>query len=316
MKYTSIALLLLAGPLSAQSAPPARAHHVVYYDEARERVMVVNGTASVGGRNYRLLNDLWAFDGTSWTALAPSGDERSGNRVALDAAKQVFSFGGWSDTSFGDLRRLDARGWQVIGEHPSVRTAEGGFVFDAARSRFIAFGGGGNSRALLGEVWEYAQSKWNRHAAPAPPARGSHVMVYDERRRKTVVFGGMGVRVGNADTPMLGDTWEFDGTAWKRFDVTGPSPRLGAGAAYDSKRGLVLVFGGASDGRAHNDLWSWDGTTWKKLAENGPEPRVMGYIAYDKKRDRVVLFGGRRDTPDNADLGDTWEWDGSAWHRR
>ena len=100
---------------------------------------------------------------------------------------------------------------------------------------------------------------------------------------------------------------------WTQLRVAGPSARLASGATFDSKRGLVLVFGGADHDRVFNDLWAWNGTSWRKLAEDGPEPRVMGYIAYDKRRDRVVLFGGRRAAPDNSDLGDTWEWDGASW---
>jgi len=38
----------------------------------------------------------------------------------------------------------------------------------------------------------------------------------------------------------------------------------------------------------------------------------MGVLAYDAERDRVVLFGGRAGWPD-ADLNDTWEWDGVQW---
>ena len=84
--------------------------------------------------------------------------------------------------------------------------------------------------------------------------------------------------------------------------------------AYDSKRGLVILFGGLGNDGFLGDTWSWDGTKWTRLAETGPEPRGMGYLAYDKRRDRVVLFGGRKGYPD-GDLNDTWEWDGTRWQR-
>ena len=140
-------------------------------------------------------------------------------------------------------------------------------------------------------------------------------MVYDPVRRKVVVFGGMGLRAGASPAPLFGDTWEFDGSTWTLRPVAGPPARLGAGVAYDSKRALVILFGGANHERVFDDLWSWDGTTWKKLAEGGPQPRVMGYIAYDRLRDRIVLFGGRPRAPANVDLDDTWEWDGASWRR-
>ena len=192
---------------------------------------------------------------------------------------------------------------------------EVGFAFDATRNRFVALGAAMVGGQAVAEVWEYDGSAWTKNAGAPPPGRFVPAMVYDGRRKRTVVFGGMGARRGEAPAPLFGDTWEFDGTTWSEIPGAGPPPRLGAGVAYDSKRGLVLVFGGANHERVFNDLWSWDGATWRKLAESGPEPRVMGYIAYDKKRDRVVLFGGRPAPPENRDLGDTWEWDGATWRR-
>jgi hypothetical protein len=290
---------------------------VLFYDEAGQRVLLAGGTVAVAGRRYEQLNDLWNFDGTAWTPLASSGDSLSGTRVVTDARQRVYSFGGFrNDSSIGDLRVLDNDHWRRVGTHPSVVTAEAGLVFDAARNRLVAFGGGSAPRPLIvPDVWEYDGARWMKNAAPPPPARMMHAMVYDARRKKTVVFGGMGARSGEASTPIFGDTWEFDGERWTLIQSAGPPPRLGAGSAYDSKRGLVLVFGGSNEQGALNDLWAWDGTSWRKLAEGGPEARVFGSMAYDKRRDRLVLFGGRRGAPDDSDLGDTWEWDGAAWRR-
>jgi hypothetical protein len=297
------------------SAPPARAHHAIFYDEARHRILLTGGTAVDNRRNYTLFNDLWSFDGTRWTALASSGDPMSDMRIAVDAQHRIYSLGGFTGAPVGDVRVLDNDRWRRIGSHPSHAVAGPGFVFDAARNRLVEFGGGINAGQAMSDVWEYDGTRWSKSAATAPPSRSAHAMAYDARRTRTVVFGGMGVRRGEAAAPMFDDTWEFDGTTWTQLSVAGPAARLGAGVTYDSKRGLTLVFGGANHDRVFNDLWSWDGTAWRKLAENGPEPRVMGYIAYDQKRDRVVLFGGRRGSPENTDLGDTWEWDGATWRR-
>ena len=316
---TALVLALGQSTASGQArapSPPARAHHTIFYDDAGQRVLMTGGSAVDSRREYVLFNDLWSFDGIAWTQLPSSGDRISGARIDSDSQQQLYSFGGFrDDRAIGDLRVLADHVWRPVGVHPSVTTAEGGFVFDAARNRFVAFGGGSAGNALVSEVWEWDGRGWTQSPATPPPARGSHVMVYDARRKKVVVFGGMGVRTANIESAMLGDTWEYDGERWTRMNAVGPSPRLGAGAAFDSKRGLVILFGGADDQRAFNDLWAWDGVAWKRIAVGGPEPRVMGNIAYDKRRDRIVLFGGRRHTPLNADLSDTWEWDGKAWRR-
>ena len=89
---------------------------------------------------------------------------------------------------------------------------------------------------------------------------------------------------------------------------------MGVGATFDSKRGVVVIFGGVGPNGFHGDTWSWNGTSWSKLSDTGPEPRGMGYLVYDRHRDRIVLFGGRKGWPD-GDLNDTWEWDGSSWRQ-
>jgi hypothetical protein len=310
-----LAIVAALGPVTAfGQAPPRRAHHTVFYDEARQRVMLTGGSTPVnGGNSFQFFNDLWAFDGKSWQALTPSGALLSGVAVAADDKGRIVSFGGYARSSIGDLRVLENDTWRAIGRHPSIVAAEPGFVFDAARKRFLAFGGSGGRGTVHGDVWELVDTTWTRSGATPPPARQAHAMVYDAKRQKTVVFGGMTLTPGSPPVT-LGDTWEFDGSAWKQIQVDGPLPRMSPGVAYDSKRGLVLVFGGSNQSGFLGDLWAWDGATWKKLADSGPEPRGMGYMAYDAKRDRVVLFGGRKGYPD-GDLNDTWEWDGSRWSR-
>lgn len=302
----------LAQSPSAPASPPPRAHHVVFYDEAKERVMVAGGAATDARRNITNFDDLWSFDGARWTRVAMRGAAVAGMRVALDDRRRVLAFGGWVDGPVRDLRLLTDSGWRTISRHPALGAVESGFVFDSARGRLLLFGGGGEERTL-GEFWEHDGAQWSRITTPGPSARHSHVMVHDPRRQRTLLFGGMGERASGDAPPIFADTWEFDGMRWIRLDVPGPAPRLGAGAAFDSKRGRIVIFGGSNHDGVFNDLWSWDGTRWEKLAEGGPEPRVMGYIAYDRRRDRIVMFGGRRGVPDNRDLGDTWEWDGLAW---
>lgn len=314
-----VALLPVGRPLAQavaeQRGPKGRGHHTVFYDDARQRVMVTGGATVDKNRNYELLNDLWSFDGSAWTPLPSSGERVSGMRIDADAQKRLYSFGGFTGSAIGDVRVLENDQWRRVGAHPNALVAESGFAFDAARNRFVVFGGASTEGRMLGDVWEYDGTNWKKSTATPPPGRFMHAMVYDGRRKRTVVFGGMGTRVGEPPAPIFADTWEFDGSTWTQMRVAGPPARMGAGAAYDSRRGLMLIFGGSNHDGVLNDLWSWDGASWKKLAENGPEPRVMGYIAYDKKRDRVVLFGGRRGSPDNGDLNDTWEWDGAAWRR-
>jgi N-acetylneuraminic acid mutarotase len=121
------------------------------------------------------------------------------------------------------------------------------------------------------------------------------------------LFGGAGAR-GN-----VGDTWTWDGNAWLRHDVPGPSPRYGAAMA--PLRGKSVLFGGAGyvngDFMASDQTYEWDGMSWTLRNVVGPPRRWVHTMA--ALNDKVVLFGGF----DGAKyLGDTWEWDGIAWTQR
>jgi len=85
--------------------------------------------------------------------------------------------------------------------------------------------------------------------------------------------------------------------------------------AYDSQRGVTVLFGGDNGSRILADTWEWDGTTWERRDPPiSPPARYHHAMAYDSSRNVVVLFGGK--TASEANLGDTWEWDGTTWTRR
>ena len=316
-----IPILLLPALVLAQKSPPRRAHHALVYDEASSRVLLAGGSSPMdGGQCCAFFDDLWAFDGSGWTQLPSSGGKVSGMRLAYDSgSKQVTSFGGYDGSrSLSDLRALQGDRWIALGQHPSVASAEGGFVYDIRRGRFIAFGGSAGRGQTNGDTWAFAAGAWTKIASGGPPPREFFAMTYDETRGRVIVFGGFGPSTPPTPPTPLGDLWELDGDRWSRVDfVNGPSPRHGAGVAYDSRRGRMIIFGGDDATGIRGDTWAFSDGRWTKLADaspNGPEPRAMGYLAYDKKRDRVVLFGGRKGWP-NGDLSDTWEFDGVSWRR-
>jgi hypothetical protein len=148
-------------------------------------------------------------------------------------------------------------------------------------------------------------------AQPAPAPRNGHRMAYDTARRLTLVFGGR-----DPAKRALGDTWGWDGAAWRLLAATGPAPRAWSALAYDSRRGVTVLFGGRDSTQAPlGDTWEWDGTAWRLVATTGPAARDHHAMAYDPTRGRVVLYGGYHNghsIPETV-FTDTWEWDGTAW---
>ncbi|RYX80611.1 tandem-95 repeat protein [bacterium] len=137
-----------------------------------------------------------------------------------------------------------------------------------------------------------------------PDARVYPGMVYDSARNTCVLFGGY---EGNNNT-YFGDTWEYSGTDWvKKSPINSPLGRTGTMMAYDSARGVTVLFGGESSFGNLSDTWEYNGTNWtpRTLATN-PPAFYQGTMAYDSVRHVTVLFG------DNQ----TWEYNGTNWTRR
>lgn len=104
---------------------------------------------------------------------------------------------------------------------------------------------------------------------------------------------------------------------WHARLVTGPGIRRDHAMAYDSRRGVVVLFGGTNvgwTGGLLGDTWEWDGRTWTQVSSTGPPARSAHVMTYDAHRGVTVLFGGY-----DANIGfaqDTWEWNGTTWTLR
>ena len=89
------------------------------------------------------------------------------------------------------------------------------------------------------------------------------------------------------------------------WTLSSTSERLGHALAYDSKRGVTVLFGGWSDNRLVHPpaTWEWDGQTWTLRATSGPSARVSHTMAYDSARGVTVLFGGGDANGFNGETG-------------
>jgi len=100
-------------------------------------------------------------------------------------------------------------------------------------------------------------------------------------------------------------------TEWQEV-VTEPAPtsRVGAAFAYDSHRGVVVMFGGY-DGQHLNETWEFDGSAWLEVAPtNSPSPRAGSPMTYDPVRQVCLMYGGGSQW---GVLDDTWQYDGVTW---
>jgi hypothetical protein len=140
-----------------------------------------------------------------------------------------------------------------------------------------------------------------------PGARWGHAFIYDAFRDEILLFGGASERGS-----YLGDTWVWDGTAWKEMEVSGPSARGFSAVTFHEDRKTIVLHGGrGGDGVTHSDTWEWNGENWAQLEENGPYSADHHQMAYLPATNRILAFGGWNG---EGVSGDTWFWSGS-WKR-
>lgn len=115
------------------------------------------------------------------------------------------------------------------------------------------------------------------------------------------------------------DTWEYNGTDWTlRTPLLSPPARQGAAMAYDSARGVAVLFGGSLAGNYANfdDTWEWNGTYWtERNPPMHPSVRYDMPMVFDASRGVVMLFGGGHGP---TQYNDTWEYNGvtNTWTQR
>lgn len=183
------------------------------YDSDRRRFVLVGG--HIGGRAFPA--DTWEFDGRRWNRVATDGPPPMlGSAMAYDARRRVLVlFGGLEPTGRkrNDTWEWDGTRWsRAAGDGPAPRFGAG-MAYDARRGESVLFGGLDSTNGKLNDTWLWNGHRW-RQAEPgdAPPARSEGYLAYDESRDVTVMFGGEGAQT----VPSLGDTWEWNGTRWKR----------------------------------------------------------------------------------------------------
>jgi hypothetical protein len=282
------------------------------FDATRQRVMVFGG----GDSNANLFDGLWEWSGSDWVNANPTVRPPARQYHAATSLWPTPGFvihGGTSSSSlFGDTWFFDGVRWNSAPTGgPQARLLHA-MSFDLARRVVVLFGGA-SIRALtttLADTWEWDGAQWQaRQPVASPSAREGHVMAFDLARGRTVMYGGA---TNGSTGPVLGDTWEYDGTTWvQRTPSVSPGPRVYGSMVYDLQRARVILFGGrtALNSGTLDEAWVWDspGNQWVRLSPQGPTcgPRDLVATAYDLSRARLVVAGGYRTGA--GGLNDTWE---------
>jgi hypothetical protein len=166
--------------------------------------------------------------------------------------------------------------------------------------------------SALGAGSGFAQGSWSMVTGGLAPPAQSPVMVFDSARNVSVLV----VYGGGRTTHVL----ERNGSSWALAGIgsSNNNALVHAAAAFDSGRGVTVVFGGGLPPEGYgNDFAEWDGTTWvDRNAVARPPARGRHAMAYDAARGQTLLFGGVVNTTSYVAAYDTWTWNGTSWVQR
>ena len=93
--------------------------------------------------------------------------------------------------------------------------------------------------------------------------------------------------------------------------------RTVSAAAFDTRRGRLVVYGGVGSDPAdrRDDTWEWDGARWHAMVDRSAGARDHHAMTFDETRGTTVLFGGVT-APAGGPRpfeGETWTWNGARW---
>jgi cysteine-rich repeat protein len=225
---------------------------------------------------------LWEYDGSEWTARFTIGERRRTAAARDTLRRRTVLFGG-EESCYADATTwvLEDDAWTML--HPAHRPTprfRHALAYDAWRDRVVLFGGYEEVRGSFGsnmlsatDTWEFDGTDWSEVVTQmAPPARSLHRLVFDPLRGVTVLFGGY-EHCPPGCSNNLGDTWEYDGSEWvERTLPHSPPLRWGASVAFDSARGVIVLFGGqhrVESPENLEDTWEYDGLDWTEVTDAG-----------------------------------------------
>jgi hypothetical protein len=274
--------------------------HATCYDSARDRIVVVGGTAWGTPAD----SSVWEWDGTAWLrrTYAPPKIREQSLLVHDIAHDRLILYGRRSEA---DTWVRSQGNWQLVVPAPiSYTTTHPGtingiqLVHDEARDQTLLLAGDSGFA-----FWRLAGNQWLPITAGTPSSRQNPGVVYDRARQRVVLFGGA------SGTTKRNDLWTWNGTAWTQlFPVHSPHPRDNPGIAYDPLRDRIVVLGGGQESGLPTDTWEYDGTDWSLESTAAVTPPQSPVLAYDEVRQTTVALLQQFSGPLQ-----TWQWDGVLW---
>jgi hypothetical protein len=186
--------------------PPARCCHNLFYDTTREEVILYGGC-----NDYQsFYNDAWGWNGKNWEHIdIQDSPIASGAPIVYDPRKQqAVGFLAWQPAG---TWIWDKNGWNKpsllsLVLEPPLR-GNSMMANDSATGKSLLFGGiktENNLSTFFDDTWLFDGKSWSEvKSSLRPPGRWGHVIFFDTKLQKFILFGGYDGKTA------LNDLWEI-----------------------------------------------------------------------------------------------------------
>ena len=192
----------------AEAPPPTFYSYRMVTDSALPGVLLVGAATN----NLSPLS-TWAWTGTTWRRVGSSSSvpARAQFCMASDSGSGVVLHGGF--ISEGEPGKVSDT-WVWAGGNWLKRSSAGAaggpclMAYDQARRRIVMF--------VADQTWTYDSFSWTKRQPAHQPSKylSFSAFAYDEANQSVVLFGGKTDAV--LGSPMLSETWTWDGADWSR----------------------------------------------------------------------------------------------------
>ncbi|HYG04079.1 MAG TPA: tetratricopeptide repeat protein [Chryseosolibacter sp.] len=261
--------------------PGARAFFSGGLNKADNQIYCYGGVpvSSAGLQLEQAKNDLWAFDGNTWSELTVDkiGSRHHHAMVFADHLDAFVLYGGFSTSGADTVTWLLKDGCftalKIPG--PGVRY-QSSIAYDPKRKKVIIYGGGNNPS----EHWEFDGERWTQiRVDKNPGVKFRASIAYDASRGKIVMHAGqVNLNMQDPENHNLPDTWTWDGTQWEKIASASVFP---IAMTYDPKTKSLLAYG-FDEGNPSKErglaLWQLKKDEWRKLTDYG-KWNTLNYLA-------------------------------------
>jgi len=251
--------------------PTSCIYPTAVWDTDRSKIVMVCNDSST-----------YEFDGAAWAQITGSKEQptvrRYGMMVYDQTLKKTVSFGGWNDNYNDHTFTWDGTNWTRVKKNPPPPRALAAMWYDPTLKKTVLYGGIGRMTSdgrlvRFADMWTFDGNGWTelKPAGGTPGMRYGAQVTVDPRTNKVILFGGLRVDTSEAGIQTqvyADDTWEWDGTAWKKLaPATVPPARENAGFTFDPIRNELVMFSGFA-GTYHGDTWTFTNGAWRQRIEN------------------------------------------------